>query len=210
MNEPMIYIVDDDPSVRKALMRLLNSAGMNTEAYASATDFLEFGNCDRNGCLILDVKMKDITGPELHERLIQQGCEMPILFLTGHGDVPTSVDAMKKGAIDFLTKPVDASELFEAVQRALDKDREIRLVREEHSSFIENIKSLTPREYEVMTYVITGILNKQIAAEMSISEETVKVHRGRLMQKLEIVSVAELVRLCEKTGIKSANIKGNY
>jgi len=210
MNEPIIYIVDDDPSVRKALMRLLNSAGMHTEAYASASDFLEFGNCDRKGCLILDVKMKDISGPMLHKKLIEQGCEMPIVFLTAHGDVPTSVEAMKKGAVDFLTKPVDASELFEAVQRALAKDRELRTIREEYSGFVENIQSLTPREYEVMTYVITGILNKQIAAEMSISEETVKVHRGRLMQKLKIVSVAQLVRLCEKTGIKSAIIKGDY
>ena len=210
MDEPVIYIVDDDPSVRKALMRLLNSAGMTTEAYASAVDFLEFCDYDRNGCLILDVKMKNMSGPELHEKLLQQGCEIPIIFLTAHGDVPTSVDAMKKGAMDFLTKPVDASELFDAIQLALKKDEEMRFNREEHSSFIENIKSLTPREYEVMTYVITGILNKQIAHELSISEETVKVHRGRLMQKLEIVSVAELVRLCEKTGINSAQIKGKY
>jgi FixJ family two-component response regulator len=148
--------------------------------------------------------MPDMTGPELQEELGKAEYCMPIIFLSGHGDVPTTARAMKMGAVDFLTKPVDRDDLLEAIRLSLAKDAENRAQRAENSSIQEQIKTLTPREHEVMTYVITGMLNKQIAFELDISEETVKIHRGRAMQKLGITSVAELVRLCEKAGIAPA------
>jgi FixJ family two-component response regulator len=157
--------------------------------------------------IVLDVKMPGMTGPELQEELSKIDYCMPIIFLSAHGDVPTTAKAMKKGAVDFLTKPVDRDELLWAIRVSLAKDIEDRTKREENLSINEHIKSLTPREYEIMTYVITGMLNKQIAAELFISEETVKIHRGRMMHKLEIVSVAELVHLCEQVGIAPAKTK---
>lgn len=210
MSKQTVYIIDDDPSARKGLYRLVSAAGMNVESFASAREFLAVANSDGPGCIILDVQMPDMTGPELQEELGKAGYCMPIIFLSAYTDVATTVKAMKKGAVDFLTKPVDVNDLLEAIRISLAKDSEYRSKRSEISLIADRLRSLTPREYEVMTYVITGILNKQIAIEMSISEETVKVHRGRMMQKLAIVCVAELVRLCEKTGIKSATIKGNY
>ena len=204
MNEPTVFIIDDDLSIRKGITRLVKAIGFNTESYESATDFLESGKCLEHGCIILDVHMPEMTGPELQEKLVNTGCSMPIIFLSAHGDVPTTTRAMKKGAVDFLTKPVNVDELLTAIDVSLAQDLENRAQSEETSSIIEKIKQLTPREHEVMTYVITGMLNKQIAGEMEISEETVKIHRGRVMQKLDIVSVAQLVRLCEKAGISPA------
>ena len=201
MSEPTVFIIDDDPSVRKGLTRLLHAAGINAESFKSATHFLAEGECDRHGCIVLDVHMPDMTGPELQEKLVKTGCCIPIIFLTAHGDAPTATQAMKKGAVDFLEKPVNRDDLLETVKLSFAQDKENRVRREESSNIFQRIKMLTPREHEVMTYVITGMLNKQIAAEMQISEETVKIHRGRVMQKLGIVSVAELVRLCEKAGI---------
>ncbi len=201
MNEPTVFIIDDDPSVRRGLTRLLHAAGINAESYKSAEDFLAEAECDRHGCIILDVHMPDMTGPELQEKLVEAGCCLPIIFLTAHGDVPTAAQAMKKGAVDFMEKPVNRDDLLETVKLSFAQDKENRAKKEEYSDILHHIKMLTPREHEVMTYVITGMLNKQIAAEMQISEETVKIHRGRVMQKLGIVSVAELVRLCEKAGI---------
>lgn len=204
MSEPIVFIIDDDPSVRKAISRLVNASGMATEEFESARDFLSSNRLEGPGCIILDVQMPEMTGPELQEELSRREYIMPVIFLSAHGDVPITAKAMKKGAIDFLTKPVDANELIEAVQISLKKDRENRHEMAEIVAITEKTQLLSPREYEVMTYVITGRLNKQIAYDLSISEETVKIHRGRVMHKLGIVSVAELVRLCEKIGIVPA------
>jgi len=204
MSEPTVFIIDDDPSARKGITRLVRAAGMNAESFASAGDFLTSGRSDGPGCIVLDVRMPEMTGPELQEEMSRKEYCMPIIFLSAHGDVPTTAKAMKKGAVDFLTKPVDKDDLLEAIRISLAKDAEKCAQRAESNFMSEHIKRLTPREYEIMTYVITGLLNKQIAFELNISEETVKIHRGRVMQKLEIVSVAELVRLCGKAGIAPA------
>ena len=204
MNEPTVFIVDDDPSARRGLTRLVRAAGMKAESFASARDFLASGNCDGPGCIVLDVKMPDMTGPELQEELEKAECRIPIIYLSAHGDVPTTARAMKKGAVDFLTKPVDRDDLLKVIRLSLARDAENRAQLAENSSINEHISTLTPREHEVMTYVITGMPNKQIAGELDISVETVKIHRGRVMQKLSIVSVAELVRMCEKSGVTPA------
>ena len=204
MSKQTVYIIDDDPSARKGLYRLVSAAGMNVESFASANEFLAAANSDGPGCIILDVQMPGMTGPELQEELSKAEYCMPIIFLSAFTDVATTAKAMKKGAVDFLTKPVDVKDLLEAIRISLAKDSEYRSKRSEISLIADRLRSLTPREYEVMTYVITGMLNKQIAGEMDISEYTVKIHRGRVMQKLEIVSVAELVRICESMGIKPA------
>lgn len=199
-----ISIIDDDASARRGLTRLIRAAGYNAVSFTSAYDFMASGKSNGSGCIVLDVKMPEMTGPELRDELSKTKCCMPIIFLSAYGDVPTTAEAMKKGAINFLMKPVDRDDLLSAINEALAKDVQNRSQRAETSSILECIKTLTPREYEVMTYVITGMLNKQIAAELRISLETVKIHRGRIMHKLGIVSVAELVRLCEKAGIHPA------
>lgn len=201
MTEPTVFIIDDDPSVRKGLTRLLNVAGFHTESFQSAEDFLAAWVCDRHGCILLDVHMPKMTGPQLHQLLISSECYLPVIFLTAHGDAYTAAMAIKKGALDFLEKPVSKNALLAAIGVSLEKDNFLRKQRAENTFIKEQIDKLTNREYEVMTFVITGMLNKQIAAEMNISEETVKIHRGRVMQKLGITSVAELVRLCDKAGI---------
>ena len=201
MDEPTVYIIDDDPSARRGLTRLVRAAGMNAESFNSAKDFLSSGKLDGPGCIVLDVQMPEMTGPELQENLCSEDYCIPIIFLSAHGDVHTAAEAMKKGAVDFLTKPVEKNDLLEAIRVSLEIDARARTLKEEISDISGHVEMLTSREYEVMTYVITGMLNKQIAAELGIAEDTVKIHRGRVMQKLEIVSVAELVRLCEKAGI---------
>ena len=201
MSEPTVFIIDDDPSARRGLTRLVRAAGMNVESLSSAGDFLELGKFEGPGCIVLDVRMPEMTGPELQTELDEAEYSMPIIFLSAHADVETAAEAMKKGAVDFLTKPVDRDDLLGAIHTSLAKDAENRAQRAELSTIQEQIDTLTPREHEVMTYVIAGMLNKQIATELGISEETVKIHRGRVMQKLDIESVAELVRLCEKAGI---------
>jgi FixJ family two-component response regulator len=204
MNEPTVFVIDDDPSARRGIVRLVRASGMKVEAFASAEDFLASEFCEGPGCIVLDVQMPDMTGPELQEKLcVDEHC-MPIIFLSGHSDVPTAARAMKKGAVDFLTKPVERDDLLAAIRVSLAKDAENRSVLADKDSIHEKIKFLTPREYEIMTYVIAGMLNKQIAYELDISEETVKIHRGRMTQKLGIVSVADLVRLCETVGIAPA------
>jgi FixJ family two-component response regulator len=204
MSEPTVFIIDDDVSARRGLTRVVRAAGMDAESFTSARDFLASGKADGPGCIVLDVKMPEMTGPELQEALGRAEYAMPIIFLSGHSDVPTAARAMKRGAVDFLTKPVDQTDLLAAIRVSLARDAEARTRRVEESYIHEHVKTLTPREHEVMTYVITGMLNKQIADELNISEETVKIHRGRVMHKLEIESVAELVRLCEKSGIAPA------
>ena len=178
MIEPTVFIIDDDPSARRGLTRLVKAAGMDVESYASAGDFLDSDKYSGPGCIVLDVRMPEMTGPELQEELSKVGCSMPIIFLSAHSDVETTAEAMKKGAVDFLTKPVDRDDLLEAIHVSLAKDAENRAQMAEITAIRKQINTLTPREYEVMTYVITGMLNKQIAAELNISEETVKIHRG--------------------------------
>lgn len=204
MNEPTIFIIDDDPSARRGLTRLVRAASLNAESFGSARDFLASEQRDGPGCIVLDVSMPEMTGPELQEELCRDDYCMPIIFLSAYGDVPTAAQTLKKGAVDFLTKPVDRDDLLLAIRVSLDRDAENRAQLAERDSINERIKKLTSREREVMTWVITGMLNKQIAAEMGISEETVKIHRGRVLQKMEVDSVARLVRLCEKVGITPA------
>lgn len=210
MNEKIVYIIDDDPSVRKSISRLLSAAGYQSIAFASAKDFLDLDEYQSPGCIILDVQMPKMTGPELQAALGTLEYSLPIIFLTAHGDIPTAAKALKTGAMDFLTKPVDVDELLESIEAALSKDALSLQQYVERESLVAKIETLTSREYDTMTYVITGMLNKQIAAELGISEETVKIHRGRLMRKLRIVSVAELVRICEKANIHPALSRPPY
>jgi FixJ family two-component response regulator len=204
MNEPTVFIIDDDVSARRGLTRLVRAAGMNAESFASAADFLASGKTDGPGCIVLDVSMPEMTGPELQEELSGSELCMPIVFLSGNANVPIAARARKKGAVDFLTKPVDRDDLLGALRTSLARDAENRTRWTETSAINALIRTLTPREHEVMTYVISGIPNKRIAYELGISEDTVKIHRGRVMHKLEIDSVAELVRLCEQSGIEPA------
>ena len=206
MNEqtPNVFLVDDDASVRKGLSRLLRSTGLHVKTFASAQDFMNREPFDGNVCLVLDIRMPGLSGTDLFKQLCKADDSLPVVFITGHGDIPTSVQAMKEGAVDFLTKPVDDEKILSAVQAALARGA---IERERHSTETharQLLQTLTEREYEVMTYVITGMLNKQIAYDLGISEKTVKVHRGRVTEKLGVHSVAELVRLAEKAGVQPA------
>jgi FixJ family two-component response regulator len=199
---PTIFIIDDDASVRKSLSRLLRSAGYTTEAFASAEEFLARDHYGGIGCLLLDVQMPGLSGMDLQKELNKADYHMPIIFITGHGDIPMSVEAMKDGALDFLTKPFHDKELLQVIEKAIEKDTYVRAEYDEILDIRRRIERLTLRENEILGYVITGMLNKQIAFELGIAEKTVKVHRGRIMEKLCVASVAELVRLAEKAGIK--------
>lgn len=204
---PTVFVVDDDLSLRKALSRLLKSEGYDVETFSSAQEFLHADpRCKGPACLLLDVKMPGLNGLDLQQELHKREYAIPIVFITGHGDIPMGVKAMKKGAIEFLTKPFDDEVLLGAVEEALKKDMANRSAMNERQSILQRVKLLTPREYEILTYVITGMLNKQIAYDLDISEKTVKVHRGRVMEKLGIDSVAELVRLTEKAGIEPVQV----
>ncbi len=207
MSEPTVHIIDDDPSARRGLTRLIRATGMNAESFGSAADFLASGKRDGPGCIVLDVRMPGMTGPELQEDLCKSDYCMPIIFLSAHGDVPTTARTMKRGAIDFLTKPVDRADLQSAVRAALALDAENRAQLAVRGSTNVHLGKLTPREHEVMKYVISGLLNKQIGGELGIAEDTVKLHRGRVMHKLGIDSVAELVRLCEHAGVAPAETR---
>ena len=203
---PNVFLVDDDASVRKGLSRLLRSAGFHVEAFASAQEFMDREPFDGNVCLVLDIRMPGYSGTELFKQLCKADDSFPVVFITGHGDIPTGVQAIKEGAVDFLTKPVDDEKLLSAVQDALARGA---VERERHIGATHTrqlLRTLTEREFEVFTYVITGMLNKQIAYDLGISEKTVKVHRGRVTEKLGVHSVAELVRLAEKAGVEHANI----
>ena len=197
----VIYVIDDDVSVRKSLSLLLRSAGYGVETFVSAEEFLSKAVLDRIGCIILDVKMRGMSGLDMQEQLGRSDQYMPIIFITGHGDIPMSVQAVKKGAIDFLTKPFDDTQLLSLIESAVGKCRQEKAVLDEVRDFRRRLKTLTPREYEVFLHVISGVLNKQIAGRLDIKEHTVKVHRGRVMQKLGAASIAELVRLAEKAKI---------
>jgi FixJ family two-component response regulator len=194
----VIFVIDDDASVRKGLSFLLGSAGYEVEPFASAGDFLNRAALDSAGCIILDVNMRGMTGLELQEHLRRNDHPLPIIFITGHGDIPMSVRAIKKGAVDFLTKPFDDTQLLSLVESAVKHYRQQKAALDEVRNFRRLLRTLTPQEHKVFLYVISGLLNKQIGDELHIKEHTVKVHRGRVMQKLGVGSLAELVRLAEK------------
>jgi two-component system, LuxR family, response regulator FixJ len=203
-SKPTVFVIDDDASIRKSLSRLLRYAGHTTETFASAEKFLGREHYDGIGCLLLDVKMPGLSGMDLQEKLNEADYHLPIIFITGHGDIPMSVEAMKKGAADFLTKPFEDEELLQAIESAIDRNRKARAEYDEILDIRKRLDLLTPREYEVFRYVITGRLNKQIAFDLGIAEKTVKIHRGRIMEKLRVGSSAELVRLAGKAGVKPA------
>ena len=198
------FLVDDDPAVLKAITRLLNAAGYRTRSFSSPQEFLSAHDPSIPGCAIIDLVMSELDGLLLQQALIETGSERPIIFLSGKGDVSTSVRAMKAGAVDFLTKPVKREALFSAVVRAAKVDALSRQKRDESKSIGDRLSALTHREREVLEYVIAGRLNKQIAASLGTVEKTVKVHRGRMMAKLGVKSVADLVRLADKAGIVPA------
>jgi len=204
---PTVFVVDDDPSVRKGISRLLASMGFRSETFRSAEAFLARERYEGVGCIVLDVRMPGLTGMNLQDELNKADYSMPIIFITGHGNIPMSVQAMKKGAADFLTKPFDDKELLQAVEKAIEKNRKAKAERAELEEILERMDRLTAREHEILRYVVTGMLNKQIALKLDIAEKTVKVHRGRIMEKLCVDSVAELVRFAEKAGIKSPEDK---
>jgi len=203
----VVFVIDDDPSVRKSLSRLLRSVGHLVETFSSAEEFLAREHFDGIGCILLDVQMPGLSGMDLQAELSKAETSMPIVFITGHGDIPMSVEAMRKGAVHFLSKPFDDNDLLAAVREAIEKDRRAKAEQAEVQDIRRRLSLLTPREYEVLCYVITGMLNKQIAFTLNIAEKTVKIHRGRVMEKLCVDSVAELVRLAEKARIEAPRNK---
>jgi len=201
--ETLVGIVDDDASVRKGLARLVTTAGYRVEVFASAREFLERPRPEDLCCLVLDVRMPGLTGLELQEALAVAGDRMSIVFVSGHGDVVGSVKAMKGGAVDFLTKPVDARELLGAIERGVARALTVQREQAGATDIQGRLKTLTAREVQVFALVVTGMLNKQIAAELGIVEKTVKVHRARVMEKMRAGSLAELVRLADRAGVIS-------
>ena len=205
LREPkaVIAIVDDDPSVQRGLQRLIRSAGWKAETFASAQEFLARSQAESPNCVLLDLQLPGLSGLDLQKRMVEVGLEIPIVFLTGHGDIPASVQAMKAGAVQFLTKPVDEQELLQAIEEAVERDRRTRQQQVEMSELRDRYESLTAREQEVMQLVISGMLNKQIAAELNITEDTVKFHRGHIMRKMRADSLADLVRMAKNLAIPS-------
>jgi FixJ family two-component response regulator len=198
---PLVHVVDDDASLRTSLLRLLRVAGFEARGYGSTGEFLLRPLPDRPGCVLLDLRMPGPSGLELQEALRRQGVSLPVIFLTGHGDVASSVRAMQAGAVDFLTKPVQRDTLFEALRRALDRDVRQRAARAEADELRRRLASLTAREREVFDAVASGKLNKQVADDLGMAERTVKLHRSRVMEKLAVGSAAELGRLAERMRI---------
>ena len=196
--QPIVFVVDDDLSVREALRSLIRSVDLRCETFASAADFLDYARPDAPACVVLDVHLPGVSGLDLPAALSRAGAEIPIIYITGHGTIPMSVRAMKAGAVEFLTKPFSEQDLLQAIDQALSRDRALRDERAARQSLRDRFATLTPRERQVLALVVTGRMNKEIAAELGTAEQTVKQHRGRVMRKLGTRSLAELVRLAER------------
>lgn len=196
-----VYLVDDDPSMCRALVRLVASQGLTPRAFTSAQEFLDSGTPNRPACLVLDIRMPGLSGLDLQTALAQRNLDLPIVFITGHGDVRTSVRAMKQGAVDFLLKPFSHHDLATVIHQALAKDQHRQLSEAGRQDLQNRLQTLTPRERQVFDHVIRGLLNKQIADELGASEQTIKVHRHRVMEKMRVTSVAELVQAAVKLGL---------
>jgi FixJ family two-component response regulator len=201
--EPIVFVVDDDPSMREALADLIASVGLSVSAFKSAREFLESRRPDAPACLVLDVRLPGLSGLDLQRELLRTQAQIPIIFITGHGDIPMSVRAMKEGAVEFLPKPFRHQDLLDAIQHAIEIDRGARQERTMVAEVRRRYESLTNREREVMKLIVSGLLNKQIAAELGSSETTVKMHRGQIMHKMKAQSVVQLARMAEKIGITS-------
>jgi FixJ family two-component response regulator len=199
--DAMVFVVDDDAAVRRSLENLFRSVGLRVEAFGSAQDFLRSKRPDVPGCLVLDVRLPGLSGLDLQKRMAEADLEIPIVFITGHGDIPMTVQAMKAGAVEFLTKPFRDQDLLDAIQQALERARKARVQRGEIEELHNRYRSLTRREREVMALVVAGLLNKQIAGELAMSETTVKIHRHQVMEKMGAGSLAELVRMADRLGI---------
>jgi len=201
IDDAIVFVVDDDASVRRSTERLVRALGFGIQTFASAREFLDSARLERPGCLVLDIQMPGLSGLELQRELAQRGVELPIIFLTGHGDIPTTVRAMKGGAVEFLTKPIKSRDLLAAIRGAIERGRERHRARREVEVLRGRYERLTPREREVLPFVVAGRLNKQIAGELATSERTVKFHRAHIMEKMQAESLAELVRMVERLGI---------
>jgi len=201
---PIVFVVDDDPSVRSSTERLVRSAGFEVKTFGSAAEFLETPRPEAPACLVLDIRMPGRSGLDLQHELAGSGIQIPIIFVTGHANIPMTVRAMKAGAVEFLTKPYRRNDLLQAIRTAIDRDRDARQERREALELRQRYERLTPRERDVMALVITGMLNKQIAGELATAERTVKFHRAHIMQKMKAESVAELVRMAGQLGLTTA------
>jgi len=199
--ETTVFVIDDDKAVRTAIRNLLESVGIRVETFNSPQDFLKADRKNVPGCLVLDVRLQGISGLDFQKQLAAANIETPIIFITGHGDIPMTVQAMKAGAVDFLTKPFRDQDFLDAIQKAVERDRDGRAQEAEVTESRRRFNSLTPREREVMALVVAGKLNKQIAAELGTSETTAKVHRGQVMKKMQVQSLPDLVRMAERLGL---------
>ena len=199
--EGLVFVIDDDGAMRRSLENLISSVGLEVEGFPSAQEFLRSKRADVPSCLVLDVRLPGLSGLDLQKRMVEAAMEIPIIFITGHGDIPMTVKAMKAGAVEFLTKPFREQDLLDAVQQALERDRKTREQRGEIEQLRRRVDSLTPRERDVLKLVVTGLLNKQIAGELGTSETTVKIHRHQVMEKMAANSLAELVRMSDRLGI---------
>ena len=198
--EPTVFVIDDDKAIRSAIKNLLESVGLRVGVFSSPREFLREGHKDKPGCLVLDVRLPGASGLDFQHELATGNVEIPVIFITGHGDIPMSVQAMKAGAVDFLTKPFRDQDLLDAIQRAIGRDQARRQLETEGVDIRNRFSSLTPREREVMSLVVAGLLNKQVAAQMGTSETTAKIHRGQVMRKMQAQSLPDLVRMSERLG----------
>ncbi|HET6854149.1 MAG TPA: response regulator transcription factor [Pyrinomonadaceae bacterium] len=197
----VVFVVDDDASMRDAISRLLNAVGLTVQTFASARAFLNRRLPDVPGCVVLDVRLPGLSGLDLQREMVERGIHIPVVFITGHGDIPMSVQAMKAGAVEFLTKPFRDQDLLDAVRSGIQLDRKAREERAELAELRDCVRQLTQREQEVMSLVVSGLLNKQIALQLGTSEKTIKIHRGQVMRKMRATSLADLVRMSQKLGL---------